>query len=44
MENFTLLVAGIIFWYLFWGPHMKSEKPKDDKKGGGDKGVDKGKK
>ena len=37
MEDIILIIAVIIFGFLFWGPHNKS-KPKDDKKGGGDKG------
>lgn len=46
MENITLLVIIAGFWFLFFGPHTKSAKPKDDKKGGdkGGKGGDKGKK
>lgn len=41
MTNITFIVAAIIFGFLFWGPHMKTEKKKDDKKGGGDKKVEK---
>lgn len=35
MENITLIIAAAIFGFLFFGPHTKSAKPKDDKKGGG---------
>lgn len=33
MENITFIIAAVIFGFLFFGPHNKSEK-KDDKKGG----------
>jgi len=33
MGDIVFIIAAIIFGYLFFGPHMKSEK-KEDKKGG----------
>lgn len=39
MENLTFIIAAGVFFIIFFGPHTKSSKPKDDKKGG-----DKGKK
>ncbi|HEY9583891.1 MAG TPA: hypothetical protein VJI66_02955 [Candidatus Paceibacterota bacterium] len=43
MGDITFIVAAIIFGYLFFGPHMKSEK-KEEKKGGKSGGEGKGKK
>lgn len=37
MENVTILVVAIVFWFLFFGPHLKPKEKKDDKKKGGKK-------
>ena len=34
MDNFLLIIVAGVFIYLFYGPHIKSKKPKDDKKEG----------
>ncbi len=33
MQDITFIIAVMVFVFIFWGPHTKSSKPKDDKKG-----------
>jgi preprotein translocase subunit YajC len=34
MSDLGIVIAIVVFWFLFWGPHTKSAEKKDDKKGG----------
>ena len=37
MTDLGLVIFALIFWFIFFGPHMKSKEKKEDKKGGNKK-------